>query len=70
MERRKIRDFLGITNNERIFWSVTNHADHFRVIRIAGDHDVTTFGRGTFGESLHAGHERTCGVDDLGGATL
>src|ERR1043166_2656155 len=59
----KRSNFAGITNHIRVVWSITNNADHFRMIRITGDNDVSTFPGCSFSQMLDAGHKGTSSIN-------
>jgi hypothetical protein len=70
VQRRQFRNFAGVTDNERIRGRVTDNADHFGMVRTAGDYNVAAFLGGALSQTLHASHEWAGRVHYQGGALL
>ena len=61
---------LCIAHDVGVVWRVTNNADHFRMIGISGDDDVTALACRAFCKMLHARNKRTGRIDYFRGALL
>ena len=65
---RKRSNFAGVANDIGIVRRIANDTDHFRMVRITGNYDVSAIFRSALRQVLHPGNERAGGVDHFCGA--
>ena len=64
------RNFARVANDIGVIGRITNHTDHFRMVRITSDHDIPAVFRRAFSQVLDPGNERTRCIYNLCRAVL
>src|SRR2546425_56051 len=70
VQRGKFFDFAGVAYDEGVIWRITYNSDHFRMLGVPGDDNMTAVLGRALGQSLHASYKGTGGIDNPGRALL